>query len=95
MATAKGFGVKAGSLAGKGAGLVWNTTCRIAAAAGDAGEGFLEGAEQGWEESMRREELRKLAAKAKLAAAVAERVTQQQAPAAQQQTTAAMTPVAG
>ena len=49
MAIAKNVGVKAGKLVGWTGATLWKGTVMLADAAGDAGTGFVEGAEEGWD----------------------------------------------
>ena len=50
MAIAKNVGVKAGRAVGWIGATAWKGTVMLAESAGEAGTGFLEGAEQGWDE---------------------------------------------
>lgn len=47
--SAKTVGMKVGSLSAKTAAKAWGLTCRAAEGLGELGEGFVEGAETGWE----------------------------------------------
>lgn len=58
MANSRTVGSKLGSLSAKGAAKAWGLTCRIASATGEFGEGFVEGAETGWEAECAAEEIR-------------------------------------
>lgn len=50
MTVAKKLGVKAGRAVGWVGATAWKGTVMLAESAGEAGSGFLEGTEQGWEE---------------------------------------------
>lgn len=62
MATALMVGNKVGSVAGKLGAFAWSTTCRIAGATGELGEGFIAGAGDGWDAQMVKEEAKVAAA---------------------------------
>ena len=69
---ARNVGVKVGRGVGIVGATLWKGTCMVASGLGEAGEGFMEGAESGWEDrcvamDMRLEE-RKAANAVKLAA---------------------------
>lgn len=65
MATALNVGTKVGTVAGRLGAFAWSTTCRVASATGDLGEGFIAGADTGWDEQMVLEERKVAAATAK------------------------------
>lgn len=69
--SAKTVGVKLGRGAGFLGATLWKGTVLAAEAAGDIGEGFLEGAEAGWEDRCKALDAARAARKAKLLAAVA------------------------
>ena len=68
MAIAKNVGVKAGKLVGWTGATLWKGTVMLADAAGDAGSGFVEGAEQGWDERCKVMDAKIAAHRAKLEA---------------------------
>lgn len=55
MATALSVGTGIGSFAGKVGAFAWSTTCRVASATGELGEGFIAGADAGWDAQMVKE----------------------------------------
>ncbi|NQW80044.1 MAG: hypothetical protein HQ445_02590 [Polaromonas sp.] len=65
MATALSVGTKVGSVAGKLGAFAWSTTCRVASATGELGEGFIAGADAGWDAQMVIEEQKVAAAQVK------------------------------
>lgn len=72
MAVAKTVGAKAGKLVGWTGATLWKGTCMLASAAGEAGEGFVEGAQDGWEGRCAQLDAKIAAHKAKLEARKAE-----------------------
>ena len=90
MAIAKSVGVRAGKLVGWTAATAWKGTVMLAGAAGEAGEGFVEGAQQGWESRSAELDLKIAAHKLKVAQLRAEAIAARAEPAP----VAAPTPVA-
>lgn len=82
MATALSVGTKIGSVAGKVGAFAWSTTCRVASASGDLGEGFLAGADTGWDEQMVKEQAKVAAAQIKKDAVRAAMLARRESPAA-------------
>ena len=82
MATALKVGNKVGSVAGKIGAFAWSSTCRIASATGDLGEGFIAGASDGWDEQMVKEAAKVARATAMKAALNAQLVAAREANAA-------------
>ena len=72
MAVAKTVGVKAGKAVGWIGATAWKGTVMLAGAAGEAGSGFVEGAEVGWTERCAVMDAKIAAHKAKLEARRAE-----------------------
>lgn len=72
MAVAKTVGSKAGKLVGWTGATLWKGTCMLANAAGEAGEGFVEGAQDSWEGRCAQLDAKIAAHKAKLEARKAE-----------------------
>lgn len=69
---ARNIGVKAGKAVGWTAATMWKGVVLAADAAGEAGEGFMTGAEQGWEQRNAELDAKIAAHRAKLAAIKAE-----------------------
>lgn len=65
MATALKAGLVAGVVVGRVGAFAWSTTCRVAGGLGEAGEGFLTGADSGWDAQMAKEEAKIAAAQVK------------------------------
>ena len=83
---ARNVGVKVGRGVGIVGATLWKGTCLVAAGLGEAGEGFMEGAESGWEDRCAAMDLadaqRKVANAAKLQALRARLEAERAAPVA-------------
>ena len=71
MSTSRKVGVKVGRGLGFVGATLWKGTVMAAEGLGEAGEGFLEGAESGWEDRSKAMDLAQAQRKAKVAAAIA------------------------
>lgn len=79
MSKAYVVGSKVGSGAAFVAAKLWHGTCVVAAAAGDAGQGFMDGGEETWGQQTAKDEAKRIATAAAREAAVEARIAAKKA----------------